>query len=143
MSPPISYENVYLDAESGHEQDWVRACKESPANRVKPKSDFSEAGPFNEMVVMGVLAVRLQGLNKVLDWDGQNMKFTNIKDDEMLKIQISDDFKVVDGDPKFDKKFTEPMNAKQFAEELMKHTSSRSEERRVGKECRSRWSPYH
>ena len=22
-------------------------------------------------------------------------------------------------------------------------TSSRSEERRVGKECRSRWSPYH
>lgn len=110
------------DAESGHEQDWVRACKESPANRVKPKSDFSEAGPFNEMVVMGVLAVRLQGLNKVLDWDGQNMKFTNIKDDEMLKIQISDDFKVVDGDPKFDKKFTEPMNAKQFAEELVKHT---------------------
>ena len=110
------------DAESGHEQDWVRACKESPANRVKPKSDFSEAGPFNEMVVMGVLAVRLQGLNKVLDWDGQNMKFTNIKDDEMLKIQISDDFKVVDGDPKFDKEFTEPMNAKQFAEELVKHT---------------------
>ena len=23
------------------------------------------------------------------------------------------------------------------------HTLSRSEERRVGKECRSRWSPYH
>ena len=23
------------------------------------------------------------------------------------------------------------------------HASSRSEERRVGKECRSRWSPYH
>src|SRR2546430_14049071 len=23
------------------------------------------------------------------------------------------------------------------------HTPSRSEERRVGKECRSRWSPYH
>ena len=23
------------------------------------------------------------------------------------------------------------------------HPSSRSEERRVGKECRSRWSPYH
>ena len=25
----------------------------------------------------------------------------------------------------------------------MAFTSSRSEERRVGKECRSRWSPYH
>ena len=56
----------------GHEQDWVRACKESPESRVMTKSDFSEAGPFNEMVVMGVLAVRLQGLNKELDWDGNN-----------------------------------------------------------------------
>ena len=26
---------------------------------------------------------------------------------------------------------------------LKRETSSRSEERRVGKECRSRWSPYH
>ena len=26
---------------------------------------------------------------------------------------------------------------------LNEHLSSRSEERRVGKECRSRWSPYH
>src|SRR3712207_9036537 len=27
--------------------------------------------------------------------------------------------------------------------EWIKETSLRSEERRVGKECRSRWSPYH
>ena len=26
---------------------------------------------------------------------------------------------------------------------LVSETSLRSEERRVGKECRSRWSPYH
>ena len=26
---------------------------------------------------------------------------------------------------------------------VRKHTLERSEERRVGKECRSRWSPYH
>src|SRR3712207_8323721 len=26
---------------------------------------------------------------------------------------------------------------------LYKHVRARSEERRVGKECRSRWSPYH
>ena len=45
----------------GHEMDWVRACKESPSSRVMPKSDFSEAGPMNEMVAMGVLAIRLQG----------------------------------------------------------------------------------
>ena len=39
-----------------HEMDWVRACKESPENRVETASPFSEAGPFNEMVVMGVNA---------------------------------------------------------------------------------------
>ena len=105
----------------GHEQDWIRACKESASSRVKTKSAFSEAGPFNEMVVMGVLAIRLQTLNKELLWDGPNMQFTNIKDDEMIKILIKDDFKIVDGDPKFNKIWTDPINAKQFANELIKH----------------------
>jgi hypothetical protein len=105
-----------------HEMDWVRACKESAANRVKTTSDFSEAGPFNEMVVMGVLAVRLQTLNKELLWDGPNMKFTNINADENIKILIKDDFKIVDGDPKFNKIWTEPVNAQAFANELIKHT---------------------
>ena len=27
--------------------------------------------------------------------------------------------------------------------DMLGHTIARSEERRVGKECRSRWSPYH
>lgn len=36
--------------------DWVRACKENASSRVQTKSNFSEAGPFNEMIVMGVLA---------------------------------------------------------------------------------------
>jgi hypothetical protein len=105
----------------GHEQDWLRACKESPASRVLPKSDFSEAGPFNEMVVMGVLAVRLQTLNKELLWDGENMRFTNIGDADEIRILIKDDFKIVDGDPKFNKIWTDPVNAKQFAEGLIKH----------------------
>ena len=30
-----------------------------------------------------------------------------------------------------------------FAEVVEEHKPQRSEERRVGKECRSRWSPYH
>ena len=40
--------------------------------------------------------------------------------------------------------FPENVGTKDFATE--KHTKApegRSEERRVGKECRSRWSPYH
>jgi hypothetical protein len=105
-----------------HEMDWVRACKESPENRVETASPFSEAGPFNEMVVMGVLAVRLQGLNKELEWDGKNMKFTNINDSETIKIVEEDKFSIHDGHPTFDKVYTDPINAKEFAQELIKHT---------------------
>jgi hypothetical protein len=102
--------------------DWVRACKEAPESRVKTKSDFSEAGPFNEMVVMGVLAVRLQGLNRALDWNGEKMEFTNITDEDKVRTVISDNFTILDGDPKFDKKWSQPVPAKQFAAEMVKHT---------------------
>ena len=105
-----------------HEMDWVRACKESPANRVETASPFSEAGPFNEMVVMGVLAVRLQGLNQELEWDGEKMEFTNIPTDATVRTIIEDGFKITDGHPTFDKTWTEPVNAIQYANEMIKHT---------------------
>ena len=108
--------------ETSHEMDWVRACKENPESRVPTASDFSEAGPFNEMVVMGVLAVRLQSLNKVLDWDGENMQFTNLTDDETIKTVVRDGFKIHDGHPTFAKTWTDPISAKEFAAELIKHT---------------------
>lgn len=109
------------DFNTNHVQDWIRACKETPASRIKSKSDFSEAGPFNEMVVMGVLAVRLQGLHKELYWDGPSMRFTNIGDNETLKIVIRDGFTINEGHPTFKKTMTDPLNAKAFAEELIKH----------------------
>jgi hypothetical protein len=105
-----------------HEMDWVRACKESPENRVPCTSDFAEAGPFNEMVVMGVLAVRLQGLNKELEWDGQNMKFTNISPDEKVRTVVRDGFTIHDGHPTFDKDWTDPVSALEYSQELIKHT---------------------
>ena len=108
--------------ELSHEMDWVRAAKESPASRVQTASNFSESGPFNEMVVMGVLAVRLQTLNKELDWDGPNMKFTNITDDDKIKIVIEDAFSIHDGHPTFNKTYTDPVPATDFAAELIKHT---------------------
>lgn len=104
-----------------HEQDWIRACKESPENRVKPASDFSTAGPFNEMIVMGVLAVRLQDLRKELHWDGVNMKFTNIDDSETITSRLLSQFSVTNGDPTWNNKDTEPISAKLFAESLIKH----------------------
>jgi len=105
----------------GHEMDWVRACKENADTRVKTKSDFSESGPFNEMVVMGVLAVRLQGINKELEWNGDKMEFTNIGAEDSVRLTISDNFTIVDGDPKFDRPDIK-LNAKEFAAEMVKHT---------------------
>lgn len=107
-----------------HEQDWIRACKESPENRVEPSSNFQFSGPFTEMVDMGVLAVRLAGvygLHRELKWDGENMRFTNISANDKVKIVNYDDFRVIDGDPRFDRRFVE-MNAKEAAEEWIKHT---------------------
>ncbi|MCX6252887.1 MAG: Gfo/Idh/MocA family oxidoreductase [Bacteroidia bacterium] len=91
--------------EVSHEQDWIRACKESPETRVPTASDFKDSGPFNEMVVMGVLAVRLQALNKVLHWDGPNMNFTNVTAEDKIRLSR-----------------TNSISAKEFAAELIKHT---------------------
>ena len=70
---------------------------------------------------MGVLAVRLQGLNKKLKWDGANMKFTNISDSETIKIIKEDNFSIHDGHPTFERIYTDPLNANEFAAELIKH----------------------
>ena len=125
---PESYEASYQKPEPylrrvdlGHQMDWVRACKESPEDRLEASSNFGYSGPLNEMVVMGVIAVRLQDLKKELHWDGKSMKFTNIGDNDTVKIIKSDTFEVIDGHPHFNTEFTDPINAKGFAEELIKH----------------------
>lgn len=113
---------VLREVTTSHEMDWVRACKESASNRTETASPFSEAGPLNEMVVMGVLAIRLQALNQELHWDGENMKFTNIPTDAKIRTVIEDGFQIKDGHPTFSKKWTDPVNAIAFANELIKHT---------------------
>ena len=51
----------------------------------------------------------------------------------------------IEGGKEFPKKLNRPQSittdAKAMASSV--HKNDRSEERRVGKECRSRWSPYH
>ncbi|QBQ40634.1 Gfo/Idh/MocA family protein [Sphingobacterium psychroaquaticum] len=105
---------------NAHEQDWIRAAKESPSSRKEASSNFGFSGPFNEMVVMGVLAVRLQALHRDLLWDGERMEFTNISAADKLKIVSVDEFSVVDGDPRFNRQYVE-LNAKDAASEWIKH----------------------
>ncbi len=110
---------TYIDGP--HEQDWIRACKESPENRVKTSSHFGYSGPFNEMVLLGVLAIRLQGLNKILKWDGSKMKFTNIGPNESMNVVKTFGFQMVNGSPNWNIEHIE-LNALEAASEYIKHT---------------------
>ena len=117
----IAEKLVDVFGSNAHEQDWVRACKESPENRVLPTSHFGFSGPFNETVVMGVLAVRLQGLQRELLWDGENMTFTNISPTDQIKIVTADNFSVKDGHPTFDRQYA-TFNAKEMSGKWIKGT---------------------
>jgi predicted dehydrogenase len=107
--PPQSVRRIPVS----HEMDWVRACKESAEGRVLPASNFEYACPLNEMVVMGNLAVRLQSLQRKLQWDDKNMRISNISDNEKIRI--------TNGVPGSGPKMVE-FNARQASEEYIKTT---------------------
>nr|WP_321354393.1 Gfo/Idh/MocA family oxidoreductase [uncultured Draconibacterium sp.] len=121
QEPDKTIRRISNAMEGGHEQDWIRACKESKDERVEASSNFSYAGPLNEMVVMGVLAVRLQSLQRKLEWDGPNMRFTNISPSDTIRVLKKDNFEVINGDPTFDKEY-ETLPALKMAEEWIRHT---------------------
>ena len=57
--------------EGSHEGDWIRACKDGqPAS-----SSFAYGGALTEMVLLGVLAIRVP--NQRLEWDPEAMRFPN------------------------------------------------------------------
>ena len=62
--------------------------------------------------------------------------FTGIGDEKALEIikKVGNSFSILT---------TTDIHEVKDAEIAAKHVDIRSEERRVGKECRSRWSPYH
>ena len=109
---------------NAHEQDWIRACKESTENRVESTSNFNFSAPLNEMIPMGIVAVRLAGtygLHKELLWDGEKMEFTNISSNDKVKIVTRDHFEVIDGDPRFDRQYKD-FNALEMSREWVKHS---------------------
>lgn len=119
--PEPSMRRIPEAMSGGHEMDWVRACKESPENRIETSSCFNYSGPLNEMVVMGNLAIRLQDLKRKLLWDGENMKITNLSDDDEIRVVTTDKFTVINGHPHFDTQYA-TIEAKPAAEEYIRHT---------------------
>jgi predicted dehydrogenase len=126
---PKITERLVPEGIDGHEKDWVRACKEDPAKRVKTKSHFEYAGPFNEVVVMGTVASRLSTLNRILKWDGENMEFTNIYPEDKVVIPESVTINNKNGNPRYKKEYKE-VNAQEYARNLI------NRERRKGWELK-------
>ena len=87
-----------------------------PLNQIKITANLLDKNGFQIRQVSGNLInnVVMPGMNGAFD----------------IIITGPDSRNTVDYNLEFDYKITEPKN-------------QRSEERRVGKECRSRWSPYH
>ena len=117
---PIVPELCRIVPNDNHQQDWIRACKEPADSRVETASCFALSGPLNETVVMGVVAVRLQELGQWLDWDGENMKFTNIPADAKVRPSNEIKFSIKDGHPTFKNNDTTPMDANEYAANLIK-----------------------
>jgi predicted dehydrogenase len=115
---PVINERLVEGGIDGHEKDWIRACKEEPATRIKTKSHFEYAGPFNEVVVMGTVASRLATLNRILKWDGENMEFTNIYADDKVVIPKSVKINNKNGNPRYKKEYME-VNAQEYARNLI------------------------
>ena len=71
-----------------HEGDWIRACKEGPGG-TPPCSPFEYGGALTEMVLLGMLAIRMK--DQRLEWDSASLRFTNNeKANELLHIQYRD-----------------------------------------------------
>jgi len=73
------------------------------------------------MVLLGVLAIRLKGLNKILKWDGEQMQFTNIDANETMKVVKTNGFEMDNGIPTWNTENVE-LNALESAAEYIKHT---------------------
>jgi len=62
----------------GHHNDWLDAIK----NGKQAGSNFDYGGPLTELARLGIIAMQLLG--QKLDWDGENMKFTNSAEANLL-----------------------------------------------------------
>ena len=85
-----------------------------------------------------------EGLAEKLQSTMQNLRGKGTlseKDVDLAMKQVKLALLEADVNYKVVKDFVAKVKERSIGEEVMKTT--RSEERRVGKECRSRWSPYH
>ena len=73
-----------LPRSKGIHEEWIEAIK----NGGKSTTDFSYSGPLTETMLLGNVAVLLQGKNTRLMWDAESKRFTNLDEaNEMLHYE--------------------------------------------------------
>jgi len=121
QQPAKSIHRISNAMSGGHEQDWIRACKEDKSERLEASSNFNYSGLLNEMVAIGALAVKLQSLQRKLIWDGPNMRFTNIGRSDYISMLTKNNFEITNGSPRFQREYA-TLPALETCEEWIRHT---------------------
>jgi hypothetical protein len=60
----------------GIHEEWIAAIKGGPPTG----SNFDYASKLTETMLLGILALRMGDQNKILEWDGPNMRVTNLEE---------------------------------------------------------------
>jgi hypothetical protein len=63
-----------LKRSPGIHQEWIDAIK----NGGKSSTDFSYSARLTEMMLLGNIAIKTQGSNTILRWNGAEGKFSNL-----------------------------------------------------------------
>jgi hypothetical protein len=73
----------------GIHEEWVAACK----GEGKTTSNFDYAGKLTEMMLLGNIALKVKDKNTILQWDGPNMRFTNLDEaNQYLQMEYRKDW---------------------------------------------------
>ncbi|MBN2011824.1 Gfo/Idh/MocA family oxidoreductase [candidate division KSB1 bacterium] len=79
MRPPKT-----IPRSPGIHAEWIDAILKGE----KSTTDFSYSGPLTEMMLLGNIAMFMQSKNVILEWDSENMQFTNLPEaNELLQIE--------------------------------------------------------
>jgi hypothetical protein len=93
LSPERKIHRINNPFSGGHEADFIRACKESPENRLLPSAHLESQLALNETILVGNIALRLQSLKRPLLWDSGQMRFSNISENEMFTVSSAVEMK--------------------------------------------------
>ena len=110
------------------------------------KAEISEVG---QVLSVGDGIARIYGLDNVQAGemvefsDGSKGMALNLESENVGVVIFGDDRSIKEGDVVKRRKTRFRYGFKKLRFTNTRLTVNRSEERRVGKECRSRWSPYH